>query len=85
MVEKPTGFSLSISGFAFSCTEVPERGRLMGCRSGTAAALGPPEAVAMLDEHCWPGGAGQWFGGVGGLWELPHSTAAPQGNAAGVV
>lgn len=50
-----------------------------------AAALGPAEAVALLGEHCWPGGAGWWFEGVGGSREPPRGTAALQGKAAGMV
>ena len=60
----------------------------MGCReacSDAAAARGAVEAVALLGEHHWPGGAGRWFEGAGGPRELPHSTATLQGKAAGVV
>lgn len=51
----------------------------------TAAALGPTEAVALLGEHCGPGGAGRWFEGAGGPREPPRGTAALQGKAAGMV
>ena len=78
----------SVSSFALNCTAVQEQGRLMGCReacSDAAAARGAVEAVALLGEHHWPGGAGRWFEGAGGPRELPHSTATLQGKAAGVV